>query len=454
MIVTLDIPLALSDIAAVIGAPSLNTNAVIRRICTDSREAQPQDLFFALNGTNDNGEHFAEDAVRRGAYAVSTHIGTHRLCVRDTTAALGALAAWYLTQLPHVSTRIAVSGSVGKTTTKNMLCALLSPYRRTHATKGNFNNHIGVPLTILSAARDTELLICEIGISHPSDMAPLSMLVRPDIALLTNVGHAHIGNFGSAEQLVEEKYRITYGMSEHGQLLVPYEDVRLRTRGHAIGVSLHQATAPFYLACAKTSDQTTKITLFHKQKVCCTDTWPLVERGLLQDAAMAASAAALCGIPLTHTGDAMAQVIQEGLRMQRRISTAGVHLLDDAYNASPESMLEAIRVLCEQRTDGHRCVLLGDMLELGRATEQLHRMIGRTVAACGIDKAFFFGVYAPFYRLGAQEGGMPCDRIFLNNDSTDPACTAAHIREQLSCGDTLLCKASHGCHLERILALL
>lgn len=450
MIVALDMPLSLQQIAHAIGAAPIHPSAVIRRICTDSREALPGDLFFALDGQHARGADFVTDARSRGAFAVSTQVGEGVLCVRDTVAALASLAAEYRSHLPSLKKTVAVTGSVGKTTTKNMLIALLSDDFATHGTHGNYNNQIGVPLTLLSAPRSTEMLVAEIGISHPGEMQPLSELVHPDVALITNVGHAHVGNFGSEEQLFSEKSRIACGLKENGTLLVPYGDPRCRAIKGAEGVSLQDPHAPFYLSCRQTADEEHHAVFFYKGRSVCELRLPFSQHGVLEDCAMAISAALTCGASPVRFENAFRLVRGNGLRMRSLTSPHGIHILDDAYNASPESMKEALDTLC-RRTKAHRCVLLGDMLELGGDTEHFHRMIGRQLYACGIEKAFFFGVYAPFYRLGAQEAGMSPSSLFVNNDITSPELTVRQIRDACHDGDTLLCKASHGSHLQAII---
>ncbi len=448
MIVTLSIPLSLREVAYAVGAADLMQDGFIRRICTDSREACTGDLFFALKGRHMDGELFVQEALSKGAYAVSSQV-LATLCVRSPEDALLQTAALYVSKLPCLEKRIAVTGSVGKTTVKTMLSCLMSASYLTHATPGNFNNALGVPLTLFGASAKTQCIVSEIGISHPGDMEPLASLVRPDIAVITNVGHAHIGNFGNEEQLFEEKCKISLHLSENGIWLAPYADARFASLP-CMTVSVLSPKADFYLACRKVCDKHTQADFFYKGKRICALTVPFTDEGLLKDCAMALAAAFLGDVPPDRYEEALAQICEGDLRVQMKLTPGGIHLLDDAYNASPESMTEALRIL-QRRGKGRRCVLLGDMLELGTDTEFFHRQIGQALPLFGVETAFFFGVYAPFYSMGAKHGGMDASCIFVNNDITLPQITYEKIRNVCRRGDTLLCKASHSTGVRSII---
>ncbi len=448
MTVTLSILLSLREIAHAVGAAEVMCDGLVRRICTDSREARAGDLFFALKGDQTSGEIFVQDALSQGAYVVSAQICA-TLCVRSPEEALLQTAALYVSKLPCLKKRIAVTGSVGKTTVKTMLSYVLSASYATHATPGNFNNALGVPLTLLGASAKTECIVSEIGISHPGDMEPLASLVRPHIAVITNVGHAHIGNFGNEDQLFEEKCKITPGLSENGTLLVPYGDVRFASIPCQT-VSTQSAKADFYLACRKTNNEKTDADLFCKGNAVCSLTLPFTDDSLIKDCAMALAVALLSDVPPDRYEDALAEMRESDLRVQMKRTPGGLYLLDDAYNASPESMTEALHIL-QRRGKGRRCVLLGDMLELGADTEFFHREVGRLLPQFDVELAFFFGVYAPFYSTGAKLGGMDTASVFVNNDITLPHITLENILAVCRQGDTLLCKASHNTGVKSII---
>ncbi len=447
---TLHIPITLHDVARAVGHTPPAVSRPIDAVVTDSREADTTSLFFALRGERLDGNDYIEEALRRGAAVVCTRLHDGAMTVHDTRAALLALASAYRERLPSLLKTVAVSGSVGKTTVKELLASLLSADFDVHVTAGNYNNEIGLSMTLLSAPRATQLLVLELGINHPGEMLPLAQTARADIAVLTNVGHAHIGNFGCPEQLVSEKLRIGDALPDNGLLLVPDTDKRLCKHPRACPVSVSDRGAPFALLSVNTGEST-RTTVFLKDGNPLSEVaLPFADEGAYRGAALAMTAAYLCGASPSGFTVSLAKRADTCLRMKRRTFFGGGTVLDDTYNASPESVINALGVL-SKKTDSTRCVLLGDMRELGSYTEQMHRTIGKRVYESGARRAFFFGVYAPFYRLGAIDAGMSASDIFINNDITAPEITVQQIRTHCSGKETLLCKASHGVHLENIL---
>lgn len=447
---TLYIPLTLADVARAVGHTPPTVNVPIRAVVTDSREAETGVLFFALQGERFDGNDFIEDAIKRGAAAVSSKLHDGALTVRDTRSALLSLAKAYRERLPFLKKTVAVTGSVGKTTTKELLSSLLSSSLHVHATQANYNNEIGLSMTVLSAPINTEALVLELGINHPGEMLPLAKTACADIAVLTNVGHAHIGNFGGVKQLVAEKLRVGDALSENGILLVPDDDKRLCAHPRACPVSVSDAYAPFALLTERMHGNEQEAVFCKDGAALAAVHLPFTDEGAYRGCALAMAAAYLCGAsPLTFS-DSLKKRASTCLRMKVCTFFGGGRVLDDTYNASPESVINALSVLSKE-TDTMRCVLLGDMRELGAYTEELHRTIGKKVHECGACRAFFYGVYAPFYRMGALEAGMPPEHIFINNDITAPEVTVQQIREHCNGKETLLCKASRGVHLENIL---
>lgn len=448
---TLSIPLTCRELAHILAIPTPREDGVIRAVVTDSREAEKGDLFFAFDGQTHRGEEHIPEARKRGAYAIGTAATADAFTVRDTRAALMALAKAYKERLAHLRQTVAITGSVGKTTTKELLRTLADTTYRVHATAGNFNNEIGLPMTVLSAPRDTELLILELGINHPSEMRPLAAVARPGLAIVTNIGHAHIGNFGSEQALLEEKLRIREELREDGRLLLPWEDTRLPRTGDGVcPVSVTERDAPFALLTERISEDRREVTLYEKGDEVAHLPLPFADEGSYKNAALAIAAARLLGVSPSVIAERLRHGAGGCRRMRRCTLFGGGCLLDDAYNASPESMTEALTVLSRE-TDATRCVLLGDMLELGAYTEGMHREIGRSLVRYGVERAFFYGVYAPFYRLGAIEGGMDPSRIWINNDPTSPERTVEQIRCACTGKETLLCKGSHGVNLTKII---
>ena len=264
----------------------------ITRIVTDSKDVKRGDLFLALKGERTDGELYADEAIAKGAVALSRHIGDGRITVADVKDALLRLGGAYRLRLPNLRSVIAVTGSVGKTTTKEFLAAVLAKKYRVFATEKNHNNKIGVPMTVLAAPSDTEILILETGMNHRGEIAPLSDAVRPDMALITNIGTAHIGNLGSREMIAEAKKEILVGM-RGGPVLVPAEEPLLATLPHRVTVSSADPDADFFLLPTETNAGGSRADFYHGSRTLRGLFLPMPGKHLLNALAFALSAAML-----------------------------------------------------------------------------------------------------------------------------------------------------------------
>lgn len=410
------------------------------RLVTDSREVIHGDLFCALKGFDD-GHRYIKDAAARGAVAVLAEQATDapltHLLVPSVRRALAAYAIGVSES--RSLTRIAITGSVGKTTTKDAIAAMLSPHFKVHATYGNFNNDLGLPFTILSAPKDTEIAVCEVGISHKGEMKELSRIVRPHISLITCIGHAHIGAFGTREAIAEEKLSLLSFAEENGSLLVPHGEPLLSLlpphgiRRIAVSPFSAKDLTEYGLECAKGD----------------------VSR------AFALGYAAAIGDRFSLSKNQ----IKEGLQTAQAIEThrheetvEKICLIDDGYNASPESVLGALTYL-GVRGKGGRVAVLGDMLELGENSARYHRAVGR-FSVRHAERLFFIGAYAEEYACGAKAGGGVSDvdkgegksvfSILEGSREEIAASIAANLKE----GDTVLFKASRALEIEKIVALV
>ena len=447
-----ELSLTVGEIAKITGGITRTGGELpITRIVTDSKDAKRGDLFLALQGERTDGELYADEAIAKGAVALSRHVGDGRITVADVKDALLRLGGAYRLRLPNLRSVIAVTGSVGKTTTKEFLAAVLAKKYHVFATEKNHNNEIGVPMTVLAAPSDTEILILETGMNHRGEIAALSDAVRPDMALITNIGTAHIGNLGSREMIAEAKKEILVGM-RGGPVLVPAEEPLLATLPHRVTVSSADPGADFFLLPTETNAGGSCADFYHGSRTLRGLSLPMPGRHLLNALAFALSAAVLLGLSDSEICDGISLITKDKVR-QSCYKVGKLTIFDDAYNASPESMLAAIGTL-DVFSFSKKSALIGDMLELGAKTEESHRALGEALVRHGFSDLYLFGVYAPFTAAGARALGKGRVRIFENTDPLAPEITAKEILAHGSEDEILLVKGSRGIRLERIIEVM
>ena len=424
----------------------IDRERVISAITTDSRLVRSGDLFIALRGQAQDGHHYIEDAKRLGAaliIAEAEGIGT--ACVTDTGRALGNIAAHSLrkNRIPVV----AITGSVGKTGAKDAVAAALGARMHVHKTADNQNNDFGVSYTILSRRREDEIMVLEFGTNNKGEILHHAKIAPPDIAIITAIGSAHIGAFGSKEAILAEKSDIYHEMRD-GLLLLNGDDVYLKRLTPTIRTR--------YVGMNTECDLRADKTFFSRYGI----SYTLIEGGkeqriFLRGAGIPRIYASLFAIAAAeHFGIRKELAIGALYRMpetegrQHILSVGGILLIDDAYNASPEAMSEALRLLSSLPATGRRYAVLGDMLELGDLSEALHRGVGME-AAKSADRLYCFGRYASAVADGAKIAGMPSEAIRITDDAE--ACLSM-LKPCLSDGDTVLVKASHALGGERIVS--
>ena len=396
--------LDLEFVAQTLNLPAPARDAAIGRVLIDSRQAQAGDLFVALAGENRDGHDFVADVLSRGAYALVSRDDCAALsgcfAVADTLAALQTLAAaWRREVNPQV---FGITGSSGKTTVKEMLAAVLRAKFGADAvlaTAGNFNNHIGLPLTLL-ALRDTHrYAVIEMGMNHAGELAALTRIARPDAALVNNAQRAHVGcGFDGTADIARAKSEIYQGLAANGTALVPLEDahagifqaacaalgVNTQTFGiergdiHAQNIVLEPLESRFELVCGS---ETASVSL------------PAPGRHNVANACAAAALALHAGLTLPETAAGLARFANIKGRLQRKAGIRGSVILDDSYNANPDSMKAAIDVLAA--LPAPRVFVMGDMGELGDGEAgAMHAEIGAYARDKGIEAAYFVGDYS------------------------------------------------------------
>lgn len=413
----------------------------------DTRVLKPGQLFIVLQGARD-GHDFIPAAMEKGAAAAlcSKKVGDYpAIYVDDPRKALGDIARQELKRIK--AKVVAVTGSVGKSTTKEMIAAVLSSTFKVSKTPANHNNDIGMPMAVLSMPLDTEVAVLEMGMNHFREIAYLSGIAHPDVAVIINIGTMHIEFLGSQLGIRKAKMEIVEGMSPNGMLLLNGDDTLLR--------------------CLDQKPQQ-RITYFGCSEGCDVQAVDVRQKG---DRLRFRVAAGRLSFPVELTlegehyvGDAMAAVavglklavpsdrIVESLAAFQNISgrqeifQAGAYtIINDCYNAGPESMAAALGVLGNR--PGRRIAVLGDMLELGDCAQAEHYKVGR-IAAEKADMVFAYGPHASRVIDGTLTGGMPenMGRAFESREEMTKA-----LKRMAKPGDVLLFKASHGMHLELVL---
>ena len=446
-------PLTAKEIEAPTGAlraTDISQDERIDAIATHSDEVEKNTLFLAFCGEKTHGDRFHGEVTKRGGCIMSEKSLSRGFKVTSVSDALFSLAKDHLASLKRLKSTVCITGSVGKTTTKEILSRILSPHAALHATEGNQNSEIGLPLTVLAAAEDTEILLLEAGMNHRGELARLSYLARPDLAIITNIGYAHVGNLGSREAIAEAKKEILLGMKEGGTALIPDSEALLSGIERAKKISLHSEDADYALFRESES-------ILFKDRAGARILFPtdMKDPAMLSACAFAAAAALHLGIAPSLIENAISKLSNNIFR-QKVYKKNKTEIIFDAYNASPESVLNAIRTLCEKK-DGRACALvLGDMRELGAYTESQNERIAAAIAEPRNAPAllFLFGENASSVARYAIKAGYPRDRIFENPNAERPEDTAKEILNNAKDGMRIVIKGAHGMRMERILHLL
>ncbi len=413
----------------------------------DTRSLQPGQLFIALQGVRD-GHDYIPAAIAKGAAAVlcSRKVGDYpAILVKDPRTALGDIAREALKRIG--AKVVAVTGSVGKSTTKEMIAAVLSGTFRVSKTPANHNNDIGMPMAILDMPEDTEVAVLEMGMNHFREIAYLSCIAHPDVAVIINVGTAHIEFLGTQQGIRQAKLEILEGMTPQGMLLLNGDDTMLR----CLDVTPKQRITYFGASegCdVRALDVSQKGGVLRFTVEAGRLTFP-VEMKLEGEHYVAdALAAVTVGLKLGVHPDKIRQQLDAFQNMSGRqeiFEAKGCTIINDCYNAGPESMAAALNVLGNR--PGRHIAVLGDMLELGDCAQAEHYKIGR-IAAEKADMVFAFGPHAGRVLDGTITGGMP-ENMGRAFDSREDLITA--LRRAVKPGDVILFKGSHGMHLEKVL---
>ena len=448
--------------------------SVISGICTDSRLAKPGHLFFCLQGENFDGHDFIQQAIHSGAVAVvvaassvnpelltSTYSNVCFFPVVDTLRALGDLAGWWLKQLdPKV---IAVTGSNGKTTTREMVSSVLSRKWEVHCNRDNLNNLIGVPLTIFEVKAHHQIVVLEMGMNCSGEIARLAEISRPHGVVLTNVAAAHLEGLGSFDEVVRAKSEIFSGLRDEGYIIYNADDHRLaelvsRAVEHnqtwdVVSVSLDvgndsELRADDIVSVAdgmyfvlKTDSQVQSVAL------------PLWGRHNVMNALLAATVAWREGLSLEDISHGLSNVSLPAGRLSAHVLASGRIVIDDSYNANPASMEASLHTLNEMCAGCYRVAILGDMFELGEDSERFHAQVGTAVSRIQPDLLITYGSRSQVLARSSIAGGMPETAVisFVPGEEDD---LLHALHERLVAAHVILVKGSRGMGMEKLVERL
>ncbi len=411
----------------------------------DSRNIQPGQLFVALEGVRD-GHDFIPMALEKGAAAVLCRHGdknTPAIVVEDPRTALGRIAAGERQRLGMKV--VGVTGSVGKSTTKEMIACVLEGTYKVSKTPANFNNDIGMPMAILGMEESTQVAVLEMGMNHFGEISYLTNIAKPDVAVIVNIGTMHIENLGSQDGILQAKLEIAEGLSKDGVLLLNGDDLYLRKAPELLKRPITYFGGNGFVRSLDVRQTSENMTI---QAVSGGEVFavelPLEGSHYVPDALAAMAVGLKMGVTIPEIQTRLAG-FQNLAGRQEIIRYKNYTIIKDCYNAGPESMAAALRVLGQR--PGRHIAVLGDMLELGVRTQAEHYRVGR-IAAENAQIVLAYGPNANRVVSGAITGGMPDNRAMAFTDRDQLTATLQRMAKP---GDVMLFKGSHGMHMELIL---
>lgn len=414
----------------------------VGRALVDSRAAGRGDLFFAVRFKGGDGHEYVQDALTRGATAVVDRdgfAGENVIRVADSIAALCRLAAWWRTRLR--ARVIAITGSCGKTTTKEMLRAVCASAGPTVAAEKSFNNILGVPLTILSADVNTRFLVLEMGTNRPGEIRELAKIARPDIGVVLNARTTHLAELKSVGAVAAEKMSLGLGLASGGRLLVDRNERRLvAAAGRGRRTLFYDSSDAGAITVRPTATEFTYKGL--RVRI------PLGGRHYVPNAVAALETAALAGIPLAVAAAQIRMTRPAEHRMRVTKGLRGLIVIDDCYNANPCSMRAAVDFICECYPEKRKSAVLGDMGELGARSARLHGSVGKYVGKSDIDDVYLFG---PKMRAAKEFFRGVSGRV---RAYTDQATLVADLARRADDRGAVLVKGSRSQRLETTVAAL
>jgi len=446
-------------LAGLVPAGKLTSDPEVALVTTDSREVKPGCIFVAFPGERFDGHDFAARALEQGAeYVVVNHPvpsvpEEKAILCPDSYHAMMVMGANYRSQ--YHPKMVGVTGSVGKTTTKQMTYAALSGFGETIKTEGNQNNELGMPRTLMRLESSTEYAVIEMGMSHAGEIDRLARAARPDVGIITCIGVSHIGNLGSQENICKAKLEICNGLPEGAPLVLNYDDPFLRkavlpAHVRPVWFSLSDENADVCALSIRQETDGMSFVLEDQEHGTFVVNIPAMGRHNVANALAAYCAATRLGCDAKRVIRGLSNFEQTG-RRQKVVDSEGVTVIEDCYNAGPESTEAALDILAgfHARANGRCIAVLGDMLELGNRSAAEHYRIGR-IAAAKVDMLYTYGTNSERMVSGAITGGMK--QKFVEHFDTHE--DLAHmLKMRARPGDVILFKGSRGMRMEKALSL-
>ncbi len=424
----------------------------ITAVVTDSRKVVPGCVFVCFPGERVDGHDYAAAAYRAGAaYIVANHpvdgVPENRtVIVASSHHAMVRMASNY--RMLFSPLMIGVTGSVGKTTTKEFCYAVLSAFGNTLKTEGNQNNEIGLPNTLFRLDDATEYAVVEMGMSNLGEIERLARAARPSAGIITLIGVSHLENLGTRENILKAKLELCYGLPDGAPLALNADDdllptAKLPERLRPVWFGIDSPDADVRAVKITAGDNGTDFVLSDKEYGDFPVHIPTVGLHTVSDALAAYAAATRLGLDPAKAAAALSNYQTTGMR-QNIVHKAGVTVIEDCYNASPDSMRAALGVLKDQPAE-RRVALLGDMLELGSVSEEAHRQVGEWAAEAGVDLLIAYGPLSAAMAQAAAEKGVTTLHCETEQD------VVGYVRQNVHAGDALLAKASHAMKLDQVL---
>lgn len=445
----------IGELAKAVGVAAPAAKGFFHAVSTDTRTLEPGSVFFALKGERFDGNAFVSEAFAKGAVAAVTtvsHDAGPCLIVSDPLAALQKFARWHRSR--YSLSLVAITGSCGKTSSKDMIAAVLAKRYRVVKTKGNLNNEIGCPISLLEIDDATEKAVVEMGAAHRGDIAHLCDLAQPTEAAVTMVSPAHLEGFGSIQNVAAAKGEIVEALPADGIFYVNMDDEWCVKMGEKFpGKKVRYGTAGDIVleSCVRESSGEFRLLVRPVGELCL----PLPSRAHVWNALLAIAVGMQHGIGMRHGVCESPRYFEEPLREAcafssrfRILKVGDIEIIDDAYNANPASMAAALEALVE-RPANKRAAAIGDMLELGAESPTYHQRIGERAGELGVNYVFARGEHAEKVVEGAKSRGVEHAAVIQNPEEMADA-----IRSILEPGDALLVKGSRGMRMEKVIDAL
>ena len=437
----------IKDIANILQVDYEGPNLEVRGVSIDCRTLEKGDLFIALKGNRYDGHTFIEQAIARGAVGVVTAAGseaipTIQLQVEHTGQALKSLAVAHRQKFKGPV--VAVTGSCGKSTTKQFIASILELEGPTLSNPGSYNNDIGVPLTLLMLREPHRYLVQELGANHAGEIAELTHMVRPDVAIITQVGMAHLAGFGSLEGIACAKAEIFQGLQETGTAVINNDDQfahawrkRLGLKQVVtFGIEYESDIMARHLVCNAQHCDSFEL---HTPKGTAHVQLPMMGRHNVNNALAAAAAAYALDIPLAKIAQGLSHTQALDMRMRSWTTPSGITLIDDSYNANPSSVLAALTHLAQY--PGRKIFVMGEMGELGEQAITLHGDMGLEAKRLGIDQVYGYGALTE-YAVDAYDGD---GQFFIDQETL-----ISNLKDELRAPCTVLIKGSRSAKMEQV----